>query len=205
MWKCRPTSSRCRALAPAARSPRAPASIEKPNFESAWPVEIAWCVSPATPGVTRISTSWRAPRSAATRSSRSRSSKRVEHDVADAGLERLAQLALGLGVAVQVDPRRVEAAAQRERELAAGGDVAGQALLGQHPVDRRAGERLGGEQHVEVVVAGGQRVEERAGAGAQVVLGHDVRRRAELARELDRVAAADLEAAALVDAGARAG
>ena len=43
---------------------------------------------------------------------------------------------------------------------------------------------------------------ERAGARAQVVLGDDVGRRAELARELDRVAAADLEAAALVQAAA---
>ena len=40
--------------------------------------------------------------------------ERVEHDVADAGVERLAQLGVGLGVAVQVDARRVEAAAQRQ-------------------------------------------------------------------------------------------
>ena len=43
--------------------------------------------------------------------------ERVEHDVPDARLERLAQLLLGLGVAVQVDPGRVESRLQREREL----------------------------------------------------------------------------------------
>ena len=42
-----------------------------------------------------------------------------------------------------------------------------------------------------------------AGAGPHVVLGVDVGRRAELGRELDQVAAADLETAALVDAGCR--
>ena len=62
---------------------------------------------------------------------------------------------VGLGVAVQVDPRRVEAAPQRQGQLAARGDVAGQPLLGEQPVDRGARKRLGGEQHVEVAVAGG--------------------------------------------------
>ena len=99
---------------------------------------------------------------------------RVEHDVADAGRQGLAQLVLRLGVAVHVGAAGVEAAAQRQRQLAAGGDVAGQALLGEHAVDGGARERLGGEQDVEVVVAGRQRVDEGAGAAAQVVLHHDV-------------------------------
>ena len=67
---------------------------------------------------------------------------------------------------------------------------------------RRARERLGGEQHLEVVGARGERVDERARAGAQVVLGDDVGRRAELARELDSVAAADLEVPGLGHAAA---
>ena len=103
---------------------------------------------------------------------------------------------------MHVDPRRVEAAAQRQRELAAGGDVAGDPLLGEHAVDRRAGKRLGGEQHVEVLRAGAERLDERLRAGAQVVLDDDVGRRAELAGELDGVAAAELQAAVLVDAAA---
>ena len=44
--------------------------------------------------------------------------------------------------------------------------------------------------------------EKRPRAGAQVVLGDDVGRRAVLAGELDEVAAADLEAAGLVDTAA---
>ena len=92
--------------------------------------------------------------------------------------------------------------AQRQRQLAAGGHVAGQPLLGEHPVDGGAGERLGGEQHVAVGVPGREAVDAGAGASAQVVLGDDVGGRAELRGQLDRVAAADLEVPALVDAAA---
>ncbi len=55
--------------------------------------------------------------------------------------------------------------------------------------------------HVGVQLARG--ADEGAGAGAQVLLGDDVGRRAELAGELERVAAADLEDAALVQAAAQ--
>jgi hypothetical protein len=43
----------------------------------------------------------------------------VEHDVPDPGLDRFAQLALGLGVAVQVDPSRIETRSERQGQLAA--------------------------------------------------------------------------------------
>ena len=52
--------------------------IEKPNLESAWPVEIFSCVSPRTSGVTRIKTFWGTPppaTAAIERSRRSSSSK----------------------------------------------------------------------------------------------------------------------------------
>jgi hypothetical protein len=49
--------------------------------------------------------------------------------VADAGLDRRAQLILRFGVSVEVDPPRFKACAQRERELSARRDVARQALL----------------------------------------------------------------------------
>ena len=125
----------------AARSRPRPRSSPKPNFESAWPVEIAAWVSPETSGVTRISTSWRdAPARAATRSSRSRSSNESSTMWPTPARQRLAQLRLGLGVAVQVDPRRIEAAAQRERQLAAGGHIAREPLRGEQPVDGRARE-----------------------------------------------------------------
>ena len=128
--------------------------------------------------------------------------ERVQHDVADAGGQRLAQLHLGLGVAVHVRPTGVEAGTERQRELAAGRHVAGQSLLCQHAVDGRAGECLGREQHVEVPVASRERVGQLACPAAQVVLHHDVGGCAELARQLQRVAAAHLQPAALVDAAA---
>jgi hypothetical protein len=101
---------------------------------------------------------------------------------------------------VQVRPRRVKTGAQRERELAPRGDVTRQSLFSERAVDGGAGKRLGGEQHVEVAVAGGERIDERARPGTQVVLDDDVGRGPELPRQLERIAAAELEAAALVDA-----
>ena len=100
--------------------------------------------------------------------------------MADAGHERLVQLVLGLRVPVQIDARRVKPGFERQVELAAGGHVAAKTLLGEHPVDGGAGERLRGEQHVVVPVARGERVDERARPRAEVVLGDDVRGRAEL-------------------------
>ena len=53
----------------------------------------------------------------------------VDHDQPDAVAQRHPQLGLGLGVAVQHDPLGREARVQRQVQLAAGGDVAPQALL----------------------------------------------------------------------------
>jgi hypothetical protein len=61
----------------------------------------------------------------------------VDDDVADAGVEGLGQLALGLGVAVQVDLLGIHPGPQRQRELSPAGDVAAVALLGEEPQDRR--------------------------------------------------------------------
>ena len=66
--------------------------------------------------------------------------ERVDDDVADPGLERGEELGLGLVVAVHVDPRRVEARAERQVQLAAGGDVAGEPLLGEQAVGGGAAE-----------------------------------------------------------------
>ena len=127
----------------------------------------------------------------------------VDHDQPDARIERHPQLRLGLRVAVQHDPLGREARVQREVQLAAGGHVAPQALLREQREHGGAGERLGGEHHVEVLVARLRAgLHEGARARAQVVLGDHVGGRAELARQLDRVAAADLQAAALVQAAA---
>ncbi len=125
--------------------------------------------------------------------------QRVDNDVADARGERFAELGRGLRVPVEVDPRGVEAALERKEKLTARGDITREALIGEQPVHRRARKRFRREQHVEVGVAGGRRLHERPRPGADVVLGDDVRRSAELARELDCVAASDLEPSALVD------
>ena len=64
------------------------------------------------------------------------------------------------------------------------------------------GKRLAGEEDLEVGAAALEGLAVGAGAGADVVLGVDVGGGAELCRQLDHVAAGDLEVAALVDAAA---
>jgi hypothetical protein len=127
--------------------------------------------------------------------------QRVEHDVSHAGVQRELQLVDRLGVAVDVDAGRLEAGAERHRQLAAGSDVTREPLLGQHPQDGRARERLGREQDVAVGLAYAQTFEERLRAGSEVVLGDDIGRRAVGGGELDEVAAADFEVSGLVDPG----
>ena len=127
----------------------------------------------------------------------------VEDQVADAGAGGEEDLLVGLVVAVHVDAVGVEAGPQRHVQLAAGGDVDREALLGEEPVGGGAGQRLAGEEDLEVVAAALEGLAVGAGAGADVVLGVDVGGGAELGRELDHVAAGHLEVAALVDAAAR--
>ena len=91
---------------------------------------------------------------------------------------------------------------QREVQLAARGHVAPTGPPRRTAVGGGAGERLARVDHLEVLGAGAEGIDVLARAGAHVVLGVDVRRRAELARELDHVAAADLEPARLVQARA---
>src|SRR3712207_9426645 len=71
---------------------------------------------------------------------------------------------------VHDDRRRLEARRQRQRQLAARGDVASQPLLAQHAQDRRAREGLGGEQQLEALGPRAEGVHERARPRAQVVL-----------------------------------
>ncbi len=129
-------------------------AIEKPNFESAWPVEIFSCVSPRTSGVTRTST--RCSDAAALGEQPLEPVDLVEvvhHDQPHSEPQGHAELGLGLGVAVQHDPLRPKARRERQVKLASRGDVAPQPLLREHPQDGRAGEGLGGEHDLEVVMA----------------------------------------------------
>ena len=109
----------------------------------------------------------------------------VEDQVADPGAGGEEDLLVGLVVAVHVDPRRVEAGAQRHVQLAAGGDVDREPLLGEEPVGGGAGQRLAGEEDLEVGAAALEGLAVGAGPGAHVVLGVDVGGRAELGGELD--------------------
>jgi hypothetical protein len=104
---------------------------------------------------------------------------------------------------VHVDPGRVKTRGQREGELPAGGDIAGQSLLSEHPVHGGARKCLGGKQHVAVGVPGGETVDEGAGTATQILLDDDVHGRPELAGQLDRVAASDLQVTRGVDARSR--
>jgi fermentation-respiration switch protein FrsA (DUF1100 family) len=125
----------------------------------------------------------------------------VGDHVPHACLHGLADLLLGLVVAVEVDARRVDAAAQGEEQLAARGHVDGEPLLGEEAEERGAGEGLARVDHLEVVRAGPEGLLVGPRAGADVVLGVDVGRRAELLGELEHVAPAHLEAARGPDPG----
>src|SRR5215210_3970270 len=88
-------------------------------------------------------------------------------------------------------------------KLAAGRHVGRQALLREQPVDRRAGKRLAGVDDFEALRARSERLHEAARAGAHVVLRVHIRGRAELGGQLDDVAAAHTETAALVETRAQ--
>ena len=75
----------------------------------------------------------------------------VDDQVADAAALGHPQFIVGLVVAVQVDPRRVEAGGQGHVELTSRCDVDREALLGEQGIGRGAGQRLAGEENLEVV------------------------------------------------------
>jgi hypothetical protein len=112
------------------------------------------------------------------------------HALADGALE----VGCGLVVAVVADPGRVEAGAQRDRQLARRAHVEAEPLLGDPARDRRAQERLAGVVHVVVA----ERLLERAGARTEVRLVEDVGRRAVLGDEVAKVHPAHLQGARVV-------
>ncbi len=181
------------------RSSSAGASAaETPNFESGLPVSIAACVLPCTAGVD-------AQEHALVRGADALEAVDVvgvvDHDQPHAGGDRVAEVAVGLRVAVQQDAMGVEARGQRDRQLAGGRDVAAEALLGEDARHRRAGQRLGREVHVGVGVQRPERLEVLARRVAQAPLVEHQRGRAELGRDVGQRAAADGQAAVVVDAG----
>ncbi len=149
----------------------------------------------STPTVTRSSTGATAPRSAATVGQPVDLGQRVDHDAADAGVDRALQLGAGLVVAVQPDRGRVEPRPQGDGELGAGAGVEPQALL-RHPA-----RHLGAQERLAGVVDVGaaaqvreRRVEGRREiprAGTEVVLVEHVDRRAVVAGDLPDVEPGD--------------
>jgi hypothetical protein len=86
-------------------------------------------------------------------------------------------------------------------KLAAGDDVEAEALLGDELEDGEAGVRLGGVGDHRVRITAGEGADEGTGLVAQVLFVEEVEGGAELAGEVDGVAAADREVSPLVDSG----
>jgi hypothetical protein len=99
---------------------------------------------------------------------------------------------------MHVDPRRVEARGEGDVELAAGGDVDREPLLGEEPVGGGGREGLAREEDLAGDAAAFEGLAVGVGAGAHVGFGVDVGGGAVRFDQLDDVAAADLEVAALV-------
>ena len=127
---------------------------------------------------------------------------RVEHDVADPGAQRLAQLAArtwrcraGRSAPGSKPPPAPARARRRRRHRRRAPPPRAR---GRPPCTgtpwRRTARRCRGAVRADRA--------ERAGASAQIVLGDHVRGGAELRRELERVAATELQVAALVDPAA---
>ena len=203
MWKCRPASS----SGPPARRraiPSGASASENPNFESAWPVVIAAWVAPATPGVIR-SSAVVAPRRVRSppprRAGRSRRSCRRR-----GARRRWRDCARSRRRTWRCRGRRSRSGSKPARNARCSSPA--EATSQPRPSSARirriggAGKAFDANTHAGVGVPGLESAAERARTGAQVVLGDDVRGRAELARELERVAAAYLQAPAIVDPAA---
>jgi hypothetical protein len=161
-------------------------------LDSAAPVSIAAWVRPGTAGLTRTSTRWC---EGASRRSRSTSSYPSITISPDSRGERVAEVLVALGVSVEQDVGRIEVGCQRDRELAGGGDVAAQSLLGEHALDGRAREGLRREVDVSVGVARAEGLEVLAGGLPQPLLVDHEGRSAELGRDRRERAAAHGQAA----------
>ncbi len=125
----------------------------------------------------------------------------VDDDPPDPRLDRQPQLLRPLVVAVEDDPLRREAAAQRQPQLAARHHVEPQPLLAQDRQDRRAEVGFGGVDDLgrRVVVGEGGAVAAAAVADRRLVV--DVERRPPLAGQRDEIDAVNREVARRVGAG----
>ena len=113
----------------------------------------------------------------------------VDDDPADAEGDRLLELGQALVVAVEADPGHVEAGPLGHRQLAAGADVEVEPLLRGPAGGGGAEERLAGVEDVVV----GEGLAEGTGAGPEVGLVEDVRRRAVLRDQVGEAHSPDAE------------
>ena len=198
-WKCRPTSSSAgRARACFTASSAWPVTMGKPNLLSRTPVVVWRWVCGSTLGDMRSRMGWRLPAAARQPVQELQLVQVVDHHPADAVFQRLPQLLLRLVVAVEGDPLGREVHRAGDGELAAGDDVQAHLLLGQEGGQGSAQVGLGGVADAAIGVAAAELRPELAALVAQGLLVEDVQGRAELARQLDRIAASDGQMAVVV-------
>ena len=125
----------------------------------------------------------------------------VDDHAPAADVHRVLQLVGRLVVAVKIDAVHIRPGGMRDRQLAARHDVQPQPFLRHEARDCGVDERFGGVQDAAVGIARGEGVREAATHAAQSGVVEDEQRRAELARQLDRIAAADGQPVLGADAG----
>ena len=202
MCECRPSSSSPGAACTRrTASSASPAVIEKPNFWSSWAVAMYSCVCASTPAVTRtITRAVRAELGGQRRPagrSRGRSRRR-------SGRRRPRRRARSSAVDLLLPWKPIRAGAKPARRATASSPPEQTSRRSPSSATQRATvgaqERLAGV----VDVVGRERLAEGAGAGPEVGLVEDVRRRAVLGGQVAHVDAADVEGAVVVLAGGRA-
>jgi len=117
----------------------------------------------------------------------------VDDEGSDADVEGKPDLGCGLVVPVEVDAPCREGGEPRRGELAARGHVQREPFLGDELTHGAAGERLARVDDLERTRIHGERLEVRPALSAQGGLVVDEERRPERVRQLDDVAAPDLE------------
>ncbi len=121
----------------------------------------------------------------------------VDDDAAHAGVEALGELVVGLVVAVHLHALHRESSAQRERELPAAGTQQRAAFLLDDLQHAEREERLARVDDVDILPVVARPLHVLAQLVADVLLVHDVERRAGLTCQLDHVDAADPQMAIL--------
>ena len=187
MCRCSPSSCSFSLLRMRVMASRA-WSRGSPNLESAPPVDCDSWVSGATPGMILIST--RCGRVASC-SSRSMSSKLSTTTVPTPASSAMVSSAVVLALPCWYIRSGGTPAARAMTSSPAPGHVDAQPRGGEQLVNGQAGQRLGGEHHLGVRVAGGQAVLEAAGLVPQPGLVHDVGGRAEAFGQVTDPHAAD--------------